>query len=71
MSETTACRKYGRQSTAWPATRSQMLPSHGSVSLENTRMNPNASTSAGSAIGRRYSPRATARTAGFWARKTA
>ena len=35
----------------WPAISSQTLPSQGSASDENTRMNPNASTSAGNATG--------------------
>jgi hypothetical protein len=51
MSATTAWRKYGSPSTMWPAISSQGLPSHGSASDENTRMKPNASTSAGSATG--------------------
>ncbi len=71
MSATTACRKYGRPSTMWPATSSHRLPSQGSVSDENTRMKPKASTSGGSATGNWYSPLATARTRGSRARNTA
>src|ERR1700682_5665164 len=54
-----------------PAISSQTLPSHGSVSDENTRMKPKARTNAGSATGNWYKTRANARTRGLRARKTA
>ena len=71
MSATTVCRKYGSPSTTCPAARSQMLPSHGSVSDEKTRMKPNASTSGGNATGNWYSTRPSARTRALRARKIA
>ncbi|MFO1297992.1 MAG: hypothetical protein U1F25_17030 [Rubrivivax sp.] len=71
MSATTACRKYGNPSTMCPATSSHRLPSHGSVSEENTRMKPKASTSGGSATGNWYSALASARRRGLRVRYTA